>query len=160
MSAKREKDTRFFLSRSACANEYTQVSACLVEVRNSYLKHLYTTYAKLFKLKPFTDDALCTVSFMNSNAEFVELDESDMPNMAGLEPFMDSSERLVELPADTFDMLVKRTENNCVRGYLTLELDERGVHWELLDKHCDDVYETEKFYWEDIGIKRKPKKET
>jgi hypothetical protein len=158
MAEKPEKGVRYFLSRAACSNEYNNTNAVLVEVRRTTLWHLYRAYVKLFRQQPFKDDALSYLTFMSSCATFVELDTDKMPNMAGLAPYIEGDEQLVEVPYDTFQMLVKRTENNIVRtdGEYIL-VDDRGVHWEAYDHYGSDSYETEKFYWTDLGIKRKRK---
>ena len=158
MAEKHAKDARFFLSRATSSNEYASTNAVLVKIRNSVLKRIYRTYAPLFKKNPFAHDDLTQLVFLDHSAIFVKLEEDGMPNMAGLTKYMEGNERLVEIPADTYDMLVQRTENSCTRtDYETLQLDDSGIHWEALDHYGSDTYETEKFWWTEIGIRRKRK---
>ena len=159
MAEKPEKGLRYFLSRAACTNEYADTNACLIEVRQRYLQHLYRAYVSLFKQQPFKDDALSSLRFMSGCATFIQFQEDDLPNMAGLEPYAAQGKELVELPHETFEMLEKRHEQNITRtDCCYVVVDDSGVYWEALDHYNSDNYESEKFWWTEIGIRRVPKK--
>ena len=152
------KDARFFLSRANCANEYTDYDARLIEVRQRSLVQLYCTYVPLFKTRQAKKDGFFQIALNNHWAVFVNLHYDEMPNMAGLEPYVKDDERWVELPRETFEMLETRTEQDHLSiGYSGLNLSDAGLVFEALDRHSDDQYQSEYLYWTDLGLRRKPK---